>query len=106
MTTTKATDTRELWVVENSIGAIKNHDVNEQRMRRGCLDHEGERVVRYVPDTEQQALASRPAPDLVRRIGALLATNGCDCECEHGPEDHDGECTRCLACLIGMELTR
>jgi hypothetical protein len=38
-------------------------------------------------------------------IGALLAANGCDCECGHDVESHDDdECERCLGCRIGAVL--
>jgi hypothetical protein len=37
-------------------------------------------------------------------IGELLARNGCDCDCEHGAEDHDEGCERCLACRIAAAL--
>ncbi len=37
-------------------------------------------------------------------VGELLATNGCDCDCGHDHEGHDGDCDRCLGCRIGMVL--
>lgn len=37
-------------------------------------------------------------------VGSLLAMNGCDCECEHHPEEHDDDCARCLACRIGFAI--
>jgi hypothetical protein len=42
--------------------------------------------------------------ELVRREVALLSMNGCDCECDHHVDEHDGECTRCLACLVQLSL--
>ncbi len=42
----------------------------------------------------------------LRRVGDLLAMNGCDCECDHSFEEHDFDCTRCLACLISITIGR
>lgn len=41
---------------------------------------------------------------LESRIGSLLESNGCDCECEHHWEEHDDDCERCLACRIASVL--
>lgn len=38
-------------------------------------------------------------------IGDLLADNGCNCDCDHHPDEHDDDCERCLACRIGAVLT-
>lgn len=43
--------------------------------------------------------------ELVEAIGELLSKNGCDCECGHDAEGHDGACERCLGCRI-EELLR
>jgi hypothetical protein len=40
------------------------------------------------------------------RIGKLISANGCDCPCDHHFEDHDGDCERCLACLVGEVLQK
>lgn len=37
-------------------------------------------------------------------IGGLLGENGCDCDCEHHPDEHDDECELCLACRIDAVL--
>lgn len=39
-------------------------------------------------------------------IRALIWRNGCDCACDHHYEEHDEDCTRCLACRINDILTR
>lgn len=38
------------------------------------------------------------------QVVALLEKNGCDCECDHHPEEHDDDCERCIACRIGSIL--
>lgn len=45
--------------------------------------------------------------EAMRRIDAvktLAERNGCECQCDHGAEGHEG-CDRCLACLIQVELS-
>jgi uncharacterized protein (UPF0371 family) len=46
-------------------------------------------IRRYIAEVQLQAVRS------------LLEKNGCDCNCEHHHEEHDGDCERCLACRIG-----
>lgn len=46
----------------------------------------------------------RDAIDARRRLRAVLAVlekNGCDCDCDHHPDEHGGDCDLCLACRIG-----
>jgi hypothetical protein len=38
------------------------------------------------------------------RIREILGTNGCDCDCGHHYEEHDADCTRCLACRIKVSV--
>ena len=42
----------------------------------------------------------RNAEDRLDRVRALLEQNGCDCECDHGTDDHAMSCGRCFACRI------
>jgi len=44
------------------------------------------------------------AEDKLGRVRVLCETHGCDCECGHHQHEHDGECTRCFACLIGITV--
>lgn len=48
----------------------------------------------------------RDAEDKLDSIRQQLERNGCDCECEHGWEDHDDDCERCLACDISAALVK
>lgn len=45
----------------------------------------------------------REAEAKLNRVRELLEENGCDCECDHHPEEHDDDCERCLACRIALE---
>lgn len=40
----------------------------------------------------------------LRKVGDLLADNGCDCGCDHHPDEHGDECERCLPCRISAVL--
>lgn len=42
---------------------------------------------------------------LLGRVGEVLADNGCNCDCEHHPEEHEADCEACVACQIGYEMT-
>lgn len=42
----------------------------------------------------------RDAADKIDLVRVLLGRNGCDCDCNHDAESHDGDCDRCLACNI------
>ena len=42
----------------------------------------------------------------LERIAGWLVFNGCDCECDHSPDEHDPDCEQCLACRIDAELPR
>lgn len=35
------------------------------------------------------------------KIGELLAAHGCECECDHHPEEHAADCERCIGCRVG-----
>lgn len=59
----------------------------------GCACHEARR------DAE---LARARA--FMNAVGELLEQNGCDCDCDHHPDEHDDDCERCLACLIQAAL--
>jgi len=51
--------------------------------------------------------ACSTAPALARAYLAVckvLSDNGCDCDCEHHPEEHDDDCVRCLACRVEAAL--
>jgi hypothetical protein len=53
------------------------------------------------PNLVADLLATRRA---LKNVGALLAANGCDCDCDHHPSDHADDCERCLACRIEMAM--
>jgi hypothetical protein len=48
----------------------------------------------------------RRATDQLDVVRALLEENGCDCDCDHGGEEHEDSCERCLACRIAAAVER
>lgn len=49
----------------------------------------------FIPNLSQDALRLQ-----IDKVREALAENGCDCECDHHPEEHDGDCVRCFACKV------
>lgn len=47
----------------------------------------------------------RDVADRLDAVNMLLERNGCDCDCDHHPEEHEAECDRCLACEVAVALT-
>lgn len=44
---------------------------------------------------------SMEADERLRAVRELLEANGCDCPCDHHPDERGPDCEVCLACLIG-----
>lgn len=45
--------------------------------------------------------ASVSEADRLRAVRKLLEENGCDCPCDHHPDERGDDCEVCLACRIG-----
>jgi hypothetical protein len=58
-----------------------------------------EAAIQEERDTALQQCANGVAK--LEAVGSILGRNGCDCECDHHHEEHDTDCERCLACLVG-----
>ncbi len=44
---------------------------------------------------------SMEADERIRAVRKLLEENGCDCPCDHHPDERGDDCEVCLACRIG-----
>jgi len=44
---------------------------------------------------------SMEADERLRVVRRLLEENGCDCPCDHHPDERGADCDMCLACRIG-----
>lgn len=51
-------------------------------------------------DREAREARAEERAKVIAEVVALLKQNGCDCFCDHHPEEHDEDCERCLACRI------
>lgn len=72
---------------------------------------DGDRVFVEAANAKNEAIywesRSRFFDTMIRKVEALLAANGCDCECEEAcAGDHDEACERCLACRVGEAIQR
>jgi len=47
----------------------------------------------------------REEADRVGAVKLLLEANGCDCDCEHGREDHTGTCEMCFPCRVSAAVS-
>ena len=43
----------------------------------------------------------KDADDRLRAVRKLLEENGCECPCDHHPDERGDDCDLCLACRIG-----
>ena len=46
-------------------------------------------------------IAGKTADERLRAVRELLAENGCECPCDHHPDERGPDCEVCLACRIG-----
>lgn len=44
---------------------------------------------------------SMESDERLRAVRKLLEENGCDCQCDHHPDERGDDCEVCLACRIG-----
>ena len=44
---------------------------------------------------------SMESDERIRAVRKLLEENGCDCPCDHHPDERGDDCEVCLACRIG-----
>lgn len=82
------------------IGRAGEAEREADRLRK-LFDDAGEGQFNVLNLVESYQRNSMEADERLRAVRKLLEWNGCECECEHHWEDHDDDCDRCLACLIG-----
>ena len=49
---------------------------------------------------------SMEADERLRVVRGLLEENGCDCPCDHHPDERGPDCEVCLACRIGEAVRK
>ena len=45
--------------------------------------------------------AAKGSDERLRAVRKLLEENGCECPCDHHPDERGSACEVCLACRIG-----
>ena len=96
---------------EQSTAAERSHCDESARKAadKWRSSHGPEHLERYIADAIEHERADAKLGmqgELLESISALdavirlLEANGCDCDCDHGAEEHDEECYRCLGCKV------
>ncbi len=60
-------------------------------------------IMKRIKGDDNEQRADR-AENKLRRIGEVVKTSGCDCDCEHHRDECSDECQRCTGCLIDTIL--
>jgi len=68
---------------------------------RKLFDDAGEGQYNVLNLVESYQRASMDADERLRAVRRLLEENGCDCPCDHHPDERGPDCEVCLACRIG-----
>lgn len=68
---------------------------------RTLFDDAGEGQYNVLNLVESYQRNSMEADERLRAVRKLLEKNGCECPCDHHPDERGPDCEVCLACLIG-----
>lgn len=95
-----------LGAVEGNVGApLVDWEAEAKRLRKLFDDAgQGEHNVLALVDHYQRN--SMDADERLRAVCKLLEANGCECPCDHHPDERSPDCEVCLACLIGEAVGR
>ena len=69
--------------------------------RAVIFDGLGARVGHLLDEMDEWIGRAGEAERAVRAVRKLLEENGCDCPCDHHPDERGDDCEVCLACRIG-----
>ena len=75
--------------------------VAEADRLRKLFDDAGEGQYNVLNLVESYQRNSMEADERLRAVRKLLEENGCDCPCDHHPDERGPDCEVCLACRIG-----
>jgi hypothetical protein len=75
--------------------------VAEADRLRKLFDDAGEGQYNVLNLVESYQRNSMDADERLRAVRKLLEYNGCECPCDHHPDERGPDCEVCLACLIG-----
>ena len=75
--------------------------VAEADRLRKLFDDAGEGQYNVLNLVESYQRNSMEADERLRAVRKLLEENGCECPCDHHPDERGPDCEVCLACRIG-----
>ena len=75
--------------------------VAEADRLRKLFDDAGEGQYNVLNLVESYQRNSMEADERLRAVRKLLEENGCECPCDHHPDESGPDCEVCLACRIG-----
>jgi hypothetical protein len=93
------------WLVHATAPLDLPPDVAEKvaeadRLRK-LFDDAGEGQFNVLNLVESYQRNSMEADERLRAVRKLLEENGCECPCDHHPDERGPDCEVCLACRIG-----
>lgn len=92
------------WKVANGYNdllAAYSAAVAEADRLRKLFDDAGEGQFNVLNLVESYQRNSMEADERLRAVRKLLEENGCECPCDHHPDERGADCEVCLACRIG-----
>ena len=82
-------------------GTQPTDDASELARLRKLFDDAGEGQYNVLNLVESYQRNSMEADERLRAVRKLLEENGCECPCDHHPDERGPDCEVCLACCIG-----
>ena len=82
-------------------GTQPTDDASELARLRKLFDDAGEGQYNVLNLVESYQRNSMEADNRLRAVRKLLEENGCECPCDHHPDERGPDCEVCLACCIG-----
>ena len=86
---------------DNDLLAAYSAAVDEADRLRRLFDDAGEGQFNVLNLVESYQRNSMEADERLRAVRKLLEENGCECPCDHHPDERGPDCEVCLACRIG-----
>ena len=81
--------------------AAYSASVSEANRLRKLFDDAGQGEHNVLALIDHYQRNSMESDERIRVVRGLLEENGCDCPCDHHPDERGPDCEVCLACRIG-----
>lgn len=85
----------------NDLLAAYSAAVDEADRLRKLFDAAGQGEHNVLALVDHYQRNSMDADERIRAVRKLLEENGCECPCDHHPDERGPDCEVCLACRIG-----